>query len=137
MSASKSVQDAFVLLGFPYLRTIREIPADSFRMWICSSPLLFDHLAAAKEWQIDPTYNEAQGEGGKPFYLINVSAFSSTSLRWITGCRIRLNSKSSLAYTRAFCSFARLMKKDHPGFSFAVLEAILVDFESAQITGLI
>jgi len=133
---SLSLPNSLVLLSFPYVRIHREWPEENFQLWVCASPLLLASLVSAAGWQIDPTYKEITAEKGKEFYLINISAFSDVTLKWFTGARIRLNGKSKAEYKRAFSTLQRIIFDDHPHFSWDSVEAILVDFERAQMSGI-
>jgi len=95
--------NAVVLLVLPHLRINRSISNFGFRLWICACPILLSELVDRSEWQVDPTYNEMVAEMENN-YLINVSAFSPVTLRWFTGIRMKINAKSTIAYTRALSS---------------------------------
>ena len=90
-------------------------------------------LARAEYIEVDTTYNE---NTDLP-YLLNITAFDYTVMRWIAVARIRSNKEDSEFYANAFKAVFKQCQEDHKGFAVGkTLKGIVMDWSDTERSGL-
>ena len=106
---------------------------DDFEMVVFATPQMLATLAHATFLQVDVTFPETPDYK----YEMNFVAFNHETLRYQAVSRVLMNNLSSHAYAFAFSKVFGIATNIHPQYANGQnLEAILMDFSTAQAEGL-
>ena len=131
VEGSSRVSDEYKEKGRPYMRSYAI--TSSLVYQIIMSPLMSSVLARAEYIEVDTTYNE---NTDLP-YLLNITAFDYTVMRWIAVARIRSNKEDSEFYANAFKAVFKQCQQDHKEFAVGkTLKGIVMDWSDTERSGL-
>lgn len=128
---SSKISEEYERRGRPYMR--KYAITSSLIYQLIMSPLMSSVLANAEYIEVDTTYNE----NTELPYLLNVTAFDYTVMRWVAVARIRSNKENSQFYANAFKAVFDQCKEDHKEFAVGkTLKGIILDWSDTERAGL-
>ena len=131
VEGSSKVSDEYNKRGRPYMR--RYAITSSLIYQLIMSPLMSSVLAKAEYIEVDTTYNE---NSDLP-YLLNITAFDYTVMRWVAVARVRSNKENVDFYASAFKAVFEQCKEDHNHFTVGKsLKGIVMDWSDTERAGL-